>query len=120
MVRKHVVDDIVTTVINDGDGSLCGMSYQQRCDSAEYGIGKFRMACQKYGQAGRSDLGESPALRLEVIEAASVVQEYYREHVAERKIYRRVLYTCPKCGFNGELGDGNFMDPPICDDCRRG
>ena len=68
------INDTVLTIINDGNGDQCGMSYKQRCAAAEYGIMAFRSACRTY----RPELK-----RTEVIEAATIIQEYYREHMRE-------------------------------------
>ena len=81
--ENPVVNDIVLAVINDGNGSQCGMTYEQRCVAAEHGLADYRVACAKYGKDGRVALDERPATRAEVIEAASLVQKYYRNHMAE-------------------------------------
>lgn len=77
------VNDIVLTIINDGNGSECGMTYSERVAAAETGIGDYRIACAKYNQR-RLEVYEMPkATRQQVLEAATLVQEYYRRHAKE-------------------------------------
>jgi hypothetical protein len=77
------VEDVVLTVINDGNGSQCGMTYAQRCEAAEFGIFEFRAACRAYGRYRHRNYGASIPTRGEVIEAADILQAYYREHTKE-------------------------------------
>ena len=81
--QNHTVEDLVLTIINDGNGSQCGMSYPQRCAAAESGIFEFRAACRAYGRYRHRVYGSSIPDRLEVIEAADILQAYYREHAKE-------------------------------------
>lgn len=77
------INDIVLTLINDDNGSECGMTYQQRVAAAETGIGDYRIACAKYNER-RASVYEMPkATRHQVIHAATLVQEYYRRHAKE-------------------------------------
>jgi hypothetical protein len=80
--QDPVVNDLVLTIINDGDGSQCGRSYQQRCNAAENGIFEFRYACREYGRQ-RSRSGSSRPTREQVLIAADILQSYYRERVKE-------------------------------------
>lgn len=80
--KNPVINDLMLTIINDGNGSQCGVSYKERCESAENGIFKFRYACRTYGRA-RSRSGARYPTRDEIITAANLLQEYYREHVSE-------------------------------------
>ena len=38
---EHAINYAVLTVINDGDGSLCGLNYKQRCELSEYGLAEY-------------------------------------------------------------------------------
>ena len=80
--QNTVVNDLVLTIINDGNGSQCGMNYKSRCASAETGIYEFRAACRAYGRQ-RSISGSSRPSRTDILEAATILQNYYREHVKE-------------------------------------
>ena len=80
---NHAINDTVLTIINDGDGSQCGMTYAERKDAAETGIYLFRQACRAYSRYRHQNYGSRHLERAEVIEAASILQNYYREHVAE-------------------------------------
>jgi hypothetical protein len=72
--NNHKVEDVVLTVINDGDGTQCGMSYKQRCQVAQYGLLDYQVACTRY----------NPTLsRKEAREAACLIQTYYQEHMKE-------------------------------------
>lgn len=75
-------NDISLIVINDGDGSQCGMTYPQRCAAAHFGIAEFRAACQKANNWRVKHECES-ATKADILAAASEVQEYYRNHLAE-------------------------------------
>ena len=75
-MRDNIVNDIVLTVINDGNGDQCGLTYKQRCNAAQYGLASYRIACVRYGNS----IGAS---KQQVLEAADEVQEYYREHTKE-------------------------------------
>lgn len=71
---NHKINEAVLTVINDGNGSQCGMDYNERCRVAEFGLADFNTACKKY----------NPFLsRKEAREAAELLQAYYHEHVKE-------------------------------------
>lgn len=76
------VNDIVLTIINDGNGSQCGMDYRARCNAAATGILRYRAAVAEYG---RRAYGRSMPTRSQIIEAADVLQHYYRAHVEEMK-----------------------------------
>ena len=82
--QNHTVEDLVLTIINDGDGSQCGMTYAQRCAAADNGIAEFRQACRRYGTY-RVRHYEAPMFpkHSELIEAADILQAYYREHAKE-------------------------------------
>lgn len=80
---NHAINDTVLTIINDGDGTQCGMTYEQRKSAAENGILEFRAACRAYSRYRNSHYGSRHLNRAEVIDAAIILQNYYREHVAE-------------------------------------
>ena len=80
--ENPVVNDLVLTIINDGNGSQCGMDYARRCVAADTGIREFRAACVEYG-AVRTKSGSSAPSRTDILEAATILQSYYREHVKE-------------------------------------
>lgn len=76
-------NDIVLSVINDGDGSMCGMTYKQRCDAAEFGLAQFRAAAKAYADFSVTHFAQRPASRQQILDAATCLQEYYRRHMAE-------------------------------------
>jgi hypothetical protein len=80
---NHSVNDIVLSVINDGNGSMCGMSYEQRCAAADTGILEFRAAAKQYSDYRHKHFEQPRANRQEIIDAATCLQEYYRKHVQE-------------------------------------
>ena len=83
-MENTTITDITLSVINDGDGSQCGFSYDDRCDAIKRADDSvFRAACWQYGTRGRSALELPPASRDEILAAASAVRDYYIEHVAE-------------------------------------
>lgn len=80
-----VINDLVLTIVNDGNGSQCGMSYAERCHFAnDATTAHYRIACAVYAR-NRRDSGSSMATRREIDEAAEILQHYYREHVKEFK-----------------------------------
>jgi hypothetical protein len=80
---NHAINDTVLTIINDGKGDQCGMSYQDRCAAADTGILQFRAACRAYSRYRHANYGSRHLTSAEVTEAASFLQNYYREHVKE-------------------------------------
>jgi len=79
----HRVNDLVLTIINDGDGKQCGMDYAKRCAAAETGLFDYRFACRSYSRYSHAHYGTPHATQAQIIAAADIVQEYYREHVTE-------------------------------------
>jgi hypothetical protein len=70
----HKINDIVLTVINDGDGSLCGYNYDQRLQAARTNtIGIFKSAAQTYMNTSAENIDL----------AAEELMEYYKEHLKE-------------------------------------
>ena len=82
--QNPVVNDLVLTIINDGNGSQCGMDYKSRCAAADTGIWEFRADCRAYGRQ-RSKSGSSSPSRTDIIEAATILQNYYRDHMKEQE-----------------------------------
>jgi hypothetical protein len=81
--EDSIVNDIVLTLVNDGNGSECGMTYAERVAAADTGIGDYRIACAKYNER-RAAVYEMPkATRRQVVQAATLVQAYYRNHAKE-------------------------------------
>lgn len=81
--QNHTVEDLVLTIINDGDGSQCGMNYAQRCAAADNGLYEFRAACREYGRYRHRTYASRVPSRDEVLAAADILQAYYREHNME-------------------------------------
>ncbi len=78
-----VTDDLILTVINDGNGSQCGMTYEDRKRAAaSHGLADFRVACRHYARQRVRD-GGVPANREQIIEAADYLFRYYTQHNAE-------------------------------------
>lgn len=77
------INDAMLSIINDGNGGMCGMTYKQRCDAAETGIGLFRRAVKVYSDYAREQFGLRKLTRAEIIETATELQAYYRRHVKE-------------------------------------
>ena len=84
-----VVNDLVLTIINDGDGEQCGTDYRQRIGAAEFGLFKFRTACREYGRYRQRVYGLSFPTREQWFTAATILQNYYRAHVEEIKSQER-------------------------------
>ena len=75
--ENHKINDTVLTIINDGNGSQCGMDYGQRCTAAkqqEYGVFLYMRACRNYKISLSKD---------EVEAAARILQSYYIKHLTE-------------------------------------
>jgi hypothetical protein len=83
-MNTAAITDTVLSIVNDGDGTICGLTYAQRCQDAEFGLIHYRAACKKYSDY-RQQQGERKLTRQELIEAAAQVQDYYDNHMRERK-----------------------------------
>jgi hypothetical protein len=83
--NNPTVNDLVLSIINDGDGSMCGMTYKQRCAAADTGIGEFRAAARDYSEYRTKHFEQPKATRQEILDAATCLQEYYRRHNLESK-----------------------------------
>lgn len=83
---EHAVTDIELTVINDGDGSQCGYSYDDRCAAALFPGSPnqyvFLNAARNYDHV-RQRAGAAPASEAAIQEAARRLTAYYVEHAQE-------------------------------------
>jgi len=78
-----VVDDIVTTIVNDGNGDQCGLTYDNRCRAAKANLYiEFRWSVRNYARR-RMALGHGYPNREQIIDAADTVMAYYRQHLKE-------------------------------------
>jgi len=82
---NHIVNDLVLCVINDGNGSECGISYEQRCQAAMgfRSILSMRQAARECGHYQHKVYGTSVPTRKELVEAGNILANYYDEHVKE-------------------------------------
>ena len=76
--ENHVINDVVLTVINDGDGTQCGMTYAQRCAAATGPLDPYVNAAGTYG-----DTLSPPAGLFECLDAAYIIRDYYVDHSAD-------------------------------------
>ncbi len=84
-MRSHIINDLVLTVINDGNGSQCGFSYHDRLAAVRgetLDEELFVAAATNYN-AQRVLIDCEPATRSEILEAAKELLAYYIEHAAE-------------------------------------
>lgn len=81
--EDHAVEDIVLAVINDGNGSMCGMTYQERCQCPHTNLWSFRRACRVYAEYAHKNFETAMASRKQILSAALLVQKYYKQHVKE-------------------------------------
>src|SRR5262245_56230368 len=82
--ENHAVNDTCLTIINDGDGEMCGYTYEQRKNAARrHGLFEFRHMCRNYSRYRHRVFESRHLTRVEVIEAASILFHYYEEHVKE-------------------------------------
>jgi hypothetical protein len=79
--QNHVINDIVLTIINDGDGSQCGFSYKDRCENPD----PYTMlrAVQTYLSLSPDYQGQNMPRLKQQSEAAQILLDYYTDHVAE-------------------------------------
>lgn len=79
---------LALTVINDNDGSICGMTYARRCEvvgyNPSYALIEYLTACRKAADWIARHSDDAPRRRpmREVLAAAREVREYYLNHVA--------------------------------------
>lgn len=82
---ETLINDLFLTVINDGNGSVCGMSYEGRLNAAKNLPHDRRMdvwakCCLKYlSKDGR----DSVATLGDIISASAEIDAYYQEHIVE-------------------------------------
>lgn len=81
--ENPIIENIVLTIINDGDGSQCGMSYDARLARAHVGIYRFRDACRQCSRYLHENFDLRQANPREIRYAAIIVQDYYRNHAEE-------------------------------------
>jgi len=67
---NHKVNDIVLTVINDGNGSQCGMTYSERC---ELNYLALLNACRYYAPTAKN---------ADINEAGKLIRDYYIQHTS--------------------------------------
>ena len=85
--KNPVIDNLVLTIIADGNGSLCGYTYEQRVEAARKGYApSLLQSCQacrnlvKTNNANGVSAGVAPTI---VKTAGELIAEYYAAHVAE-------------------------------------
>lgn len=80
-------DNLSLTVINDNDGSQCGASYKERCDTfknATPGLQSIRaLAMVRMANQWMIARGYEGVNSQELLDQAAKVAEYYSEHVKE-------------------------------------
>ena len=83
MIREHIVTDLELTIINDGNGSQCGMDYGDRLDAGRRRDLSAFVAAAAYYNAMRVVDECKPANQDEIKEAAHRLLTYYIEHAQE-------------------------------------
>lgn len=85
------VNEIILTVINDGNGNQCGADYSERCriaqhaevDSARY---RFRGIARAYDRYSHRVYGHPLRTLKQTSEAGDYLAKYYAEHVKECEV----------------------------------
>ena len=78
--RNHKVNNLILTVINDGNGDQCGVNYNERMKHAEFPLGTMQKAVKHYNDSLPSN---EKANRRELFAARNFLGCYYREHFYE-------------------------------------
>ncbi len=80
-----LVNDIVLSVINDGNGDQCGTDYAKRVDLGRQIVNlyQFRAMAREYGRYAKKRFGSPIPTRAQWVEAGNLLSEYYEEHVKE-------------------------------------
>lgn len=82
--ENPIVNDTCLTVINDGNGEMCGYDYQQRKTAARSGNrSAFRHMARNYGRYRLKHFDSRNLTRPEWVEAGDILFEYYLEHIRE-------------------------------------
>lgn len=84
--ENPTINDIVLSIINDGDGSQCGLNYQARIKAVGtlvQGLTAFQAAAKEYGHWRVRHLGLLMPYPSERMQAARILFEYYENHVKE-------------------------------------
>lgn len=81
------VNDVILSIFNDGDGSLCGMSYKDRSNLSmtEYGLVHYRNAVRTCSKHLKKHFGNPMLTLVQQVEAADLIQKYYQTHMKEMK-----------------------------------
>ena len=79
------VNDIILTIINDGDGRSCGgFDYRQRCEAGRtHDLYRFRWAAREYGRYRHRTFGSPLPTREQAHIAGDFLFAYYQEHAEE-------------------------------------
>ena len=88
-----VINDIVLAIINDSNGSQCGMTYEDRCanvHNASLSRRLFREGAVRYTTSREYLVNNEPVKRGDIITAAKILLDYYREHLADYVEYQRI------------------------------
>lgn len=83
--ENPAINDTVLTIINDGNGEMCGgMDYERRKDAGRTSnVLAFRSACRAYSRYRHKHFESRHLTLAEVREAADLLLDYYVEHVKE-------------------------------------
>lgn len=80
----HAANDAILSVINDGNGSMCGYSYQRRLGRAiDLDRWAFREMARNYSRYANKHFGSKRLTSAEWVEAGDLLYAYYLEHVDE-------------------------------------
>ena len=79
------INDTLLSVINDGNGEMCGFTYQERVECARQtaNIQQFRLMARNYSSYRNKHFGSSHLTRHEWVEAGNFLSKYYMEHLKE-------------------------------------
>jgi len=74
-------NNVILAVINDGNGGLCGMTYEERCQSVDNFTSVLNL--RKAARVCADRLGINLPFRPDSFEAGNILSRYYQDHVKE-------------------------------------
>jgi hypothetical protein len=83
--EMNPIENILQIVINDGDGSQCGLSYPERCNLVreKAPANEWLYLASTVNRWLKKNHSARIASQVELLKAATAIAEYYVQHVKE-------------------------------------
>lgn len=83
--KDPIINDIVLTIVNDGNGKQCGASYEKRLEYAtrHKPYLAFRAIAREYGRRAFRSYGTAHPTLQQTSQAGNILADYYAQHLME-------------------------------------